>query len=165
MLPYPFKSINPQGHYQLAEPVNAQTILKMANYLTRQRLKKGTDLSHPESVYRYIQTHLQNQEREVFAVILLDQQHRVLCYQELFTGTLNQAIVYPREVVKMALIHNAAALILVHNHPSGDPSPSQADITLTQAIKKALSLIEVRTLDHLVVGYEGYRSLAQMDKM
>jgi len=162
MLPYPFKAFDTQGHYQLSAPVNSDDILKMANYLTRQRLKKGTDLSSPESCFHYLQTLLQNEEREVFGVLLLDQQHRVIRYQELFQGTINQASVYSREVVKVALLNNAAAVILVHNHPSGDPNPSMADKSLTKAIEEALGLIDIRTLDHLVVASEGYRSLAQM---
>ncbi|BBP45105.1 DNA repair protein RadC [Thiosulfatimonas sediminis] len=162
MLPHPFKAHDSQGHYQINQPVHSQDIIKMANYLTRQRLKKGTDLSSPEKSYDYLQTLLQNQEREVFGVILLDQQHRIIQYQELFQGTINQASVYPREIVKQALMNNAAAVILVHNHPSGDPTPSMADKQLTQIIKEALALVDIRTLDHLVVGHEGYRSLAKM---
>jgi DNA repair protein RadC len=92
------------------------------------------------------------QEREVFAVLFLDSQHRLIEYQELFFGTIDAAAVYPREVVKAALDHNAAAVIFSHNHPSGVSQPSQADIAITEKLKKALNLIDVRTLDHIIIG-------------
>ncbi|KOG93868.1 hypothetical protein AL345_15040 [Aeromonas caviae] len=88
-------------------------------------------------------------------------QHRILAYEELFLGTLSAATVYPRDVVKRALHHNAAALMLVHNHPSGYPEPSRADIDITHRLQRALALVDIRTLDHLVVGAEGVVSLAE----
>lgn len=91
-------------------------------------------------------------EREVFAVMLLDSQHRLIAFQELFFGTIDAASVYPREVVKAALQSNAAAVIFAHNHPSGDPEPSQADRAITTRLIAALNLIDVRVLDHIVVG-------------
>ena len=94
-------------------------------------------------------------------MLLLDNRHRVIVFHELFRGTLDGANVYPREVVKTALEHNAAATVLVHNHPSGDPEPSQADLTLTHKLQEALNLVGVRTLDHIVVGHEGCISLAE----
>lgn len=113
-------------------------------------------------MFRYLQILLQEYEHEVFAVLLLDNKHRVIQFQELFRGTLDGASVYPREVVKLALAHNAAAVILVHNHPSGDPVPSQADRVLTIKLKQALELVSIRTLDHIVVGREGCVSLAEL---
>jgi DNA repair protein RadC len=93
---------------------------------------------------------------------MLDSRHRVIAFEEVFRGTLDGASVYPREVVKLALEHNAAALILVHNHPSGDPEPSMADRNLTTKLQDALNLVGVRTLDHVVVGNEGCVSLAEL---
>ena len=107
------------------------------------------------------QTLLQYHEYEVFALLLLDTKHRVIGFRELFRGTLDGASVYPREVIKIALEHNAAAVIMVHNHPSGDPEPSQADRTLTTTLKNALNMVGTRILDHVVVGHEGCVSLAE----
>ena len=100
-------------------------------------------------------------QRGIRTLLMLDSKHRVIAFHELFRGTLDGASVYPREVVKIALEHNAAAMILVHNHPSGDPEPSQADRALTIKLKEALSLVGVRTLDHVIVGQEGCVSLAE----
>ncbi|MFB2962850.1 DNA repair protein RadC [Aeromonas jandaei] len=108
-----------------------------------------------------LQTLLQNREHEVFGVLFLDSQHRVLAFEELFRGTLDSASIYPREVVKRALLLNSGAVIAVHNHPSGDPEPSHSDRVFTQALKEALALVDVRLLDHLVVGAEGVASLAE----
>ncbi len=109
-----------------------------------------------------MQALLADYEHEVFALLMLDSRHRVIVFEELFRGTLDGASVYPREVVKLALEHNAAALILVHNHPSGDPEPSMADRNLTTKLQDALNLVGVRTLDHIVVGNEGCVSLAEL---
>ncbi len=94
-------------------------------------------------------------------MVLLDNQHRILRFEQLFRGTIDAASVYPREVVKLALICNAAAAIFVHNHPSGDPEPSRADVAITQRLRDALSLVDIRTLGHVVVGLEGCVSLAE----
>jgi len=99
-----------------------------------------------------VRLHLAKREREVFAVMFLDNRHRLLAYEELFFGTIDGASVHPREVVKAALAHNAAAVILSHNHPSGVAEPSQADQRITQRLKDALGLVDVRVLDHLIVG-------------
>ncbi|MGL5200021.1 MAG: RadC family protein, partial [Aeromonas veronii] len=104
---------------------------------------------------------LQTRDREVFAALFLDNQHRILAYEELFLGTLSAATIYPRDVVKRALHHNAAALMLVHNHPSGYPEPSRADIEITLRLQNALALVDIRILEHLVVGTEGVVSLAE----
>jgi DNA repair protein RadC len=103
----------------------------------------------------YLRLALAGKAYEVFCVVFLDTQHRVLAVEELFRGTLTQTSVYPREVVKRALAHNAAALILAHNHPSGLAEPSRADETLTQALKSALALVDVNIIDHFIVG-NGY---------
>ena len=98
---------------------------------------------------------LANYEHEVFVVLYLDNRHRFIALEELFRGTIDGASVYPREVVKQALVHNASALIFAHNHPSGSPEPSQADIAITKKLSLALDTVDMRTLDHVVVAKEG----------
>lgn len=135
-------------------------VLSMAADLLSPRVI-GQPLSSPRETRDYLRMRLAGLEHEVFAALFLDNRHRVLAFEELFRGTLNGTEVYPREVVKRALAHNAAAVILVHNHPSGDPEPSRADELLTVRLREALSLLEVRVLDHLVVGREGVVSFAE----
>ena len=149
------------GTYVMEAPVTEADILRMAQQLAMSRLSKGRALTEPKQVFSHLQTLLKYHEHEVFALLLLDTKHRIIGFQELFRGTLDGASVYPREVVKIALEHNAAAVILVHNHPSGDPEPSQADRTLTTTLKNALNMIGTQTLDHIVVGHEGCVSLAE----
>lgn len=108
-------------------------------------------LADPQAVKDYLRLKLAPKDHEVFAVVFLDCQNRVICTEEMFRGTLTQTSVYPREVVKAALTHNAAGVILAHNHPSGSAQPSRADEMLTQALKAALALIDVRVMDHFVV--------------
>lgn len=149
------------GTYLVDSPVSEADILLMAQQLASQRLRRGRSLTSPKAVFNHLQTLLGDYEHEVFALLLLDSKHRILAFQELFRGTLDAAGVYPREVVKICLEFNAAAVILVHNHPSGDPEPSQVDRTLTHKLQDALSLIDIRTLDHIVVGSEGCVSMAE----
>jgi DNA repair protein RadC len=149
------------GTYVMESPVTADDILRMAQQLASNRLAKGRALTDPQKVFDHLQVLLQDYEHEVFALLLLDAKHRVLGFQEVFRGTLDCASVYPREVIKTALKHNAAAVVLVHNHPSGDPEPSQADRLLTSKLRDALSMVDIRTLDHIVVGREGCVSLAE----
>ena len=110
---------------------------------------------------QYLQINLQGLQQEVFVCLFLDNQHRLLAKETLFRGTIDGASVYPREVAKRALFHNAAALIFAHNHPSGVAEPSQADIQITRRLKEALDLLGVRTLDHLIVGDGEITSLAE----
>jgi len=117
-----------------------------------EEMQDGEVLSSPDTVRDFLRLRLAERPHEVFMVLLMDVQHRLLADVELFRGTLTQTSVYPREVVKLALSHNAAAVIFAHNHPSGVPEPSQADIHLTNALRQALSLVDVRTIDHIVVG-------------
>lgn len=149
------------GTYLVDSPVSEADILLMAQQLASQRLRRGRSLTSPKAVFNHLQTLLGDYEHEVFALLLLDSKHRILTFQELFRGTLDAAGVYPREVVKICLEFNAAAVIIVHNHPSGDPEPSQADRTLTRKLQDALNLIDIRTLDHVVVGSEGCVSMAE----
>jgi DNA repair protein RadC len=122
-------------------------------------------LASPEAVKDYLRLKLAPKDHEVFAVMFLDAQHRVIEYDEMFRGTLTQTSVYPREVVKAALTHNAAAVILAHNHPSGSTTPSRADELLTQTLKAALALVDVRVLDHMVVTNGEVLSMAERGLM
>jgi len=150
------------GTYLVESPLTESDILLKAQQLANQRLSRGRKLTDPKQVFTHLQTLLAGYEHEVFALLLLDSRHRVIVFRELFRGTLDSASVYPREVVKLALQSNATAVVLVHNHPSGDPEPSQADRALTGKLKAALDLVGVRTLDHVVVGSEGCVSLAEL---
>ena len=123
-------------------------------------LQRDTALSDPQATARYLQAQLADRQREVFACILLDAKHRVLHYEELFYGTLDAAQVHPREVVKLALAHNAAAMIVAHNHPSGVAEPSRCDEAITERIHEALALVDIRLLDHLIIGGNTSVSLA-----
>ncbi|MGO4221699.1 DNA repair protein RadC [Lysobacter sp. TAF61] len=114
-------------------------------------LERGIAIDDPMSAGRYFAQRLRGQPREVFAVLFLDTRHRALAFEEMFRGTLDGAEVHPREVVRRALAHNAAALIVGHNHPSGNPEPSAADRALTARLKQALSLVDLRLLDHFVI--------------
>jgi len=115
-------------------------------------LARGVALESTRDTRAYLASRLRDLDHEVFCALFLDNRHRVLAFEELFTGTLNGTAVYPREVVRRALKHNAAALIFAHNHPSGVAEPSRADETLTQRLKEALGLVEIRVPDHFVVG-------------
>ncbi len=117
-----------------------------------QQLQRGDALTSPQLTRDYLQAQLRDRPREVFALLLLDNQHRVIQFVELFYGTLDSASVWPREIVQIALKHNAAAVILAHNHPSGVAEPSRADRQITDRITAALALIDIRVLDHLVIG-------------
>lgn len=149
------------GTYHVTEAVTESDLLQIAKALARRRLAKGRKITQPRLAFEYLQVLLQDYEYEVFSAVFLDTQHRVIRFEELFRGTIDSASVYPREVVKKALAYNAAAVILVHNHPSGDPEPSDADRRITQRLKDALGLVEVRVIDHIVVGSEGCESLAE----
>lgn len=129
-----------------------QAVLEMARRHLGETLKRGTPLSDPAASRRYLQARLRDLAHEVFACLFLDNRHRVIAFEELFRGTIDGASVHPREVVKRALAHNAAAVILAHNHPSGVAEPSAADRTLTRRLRDALSLVDIRVLDHFVVG-------------
>lgn len=149
------------GTYRVTDLVTDDDLLTIAQAVARQKLAKGTALADKYLAQQGLQGLLQTRDREVFAALFLDNQHRILAYEELFLGTLSVATVYPRDVVKRALHHNAAALILIHNHPSGYPEPSRADIEITLRLQDALALVDIRILDHLVVGTEGVVSLAE----
>ena len=125
----------------------------------------GASLTSPELVADYIKLNIATRPHEVFIVLFLDNQHRMIESQEMFRGTINQASVYPREIVKEALRLNAAACILAHNHPSGVTEPSSSDQAITKKIQMALDLIDVRVLDHFVIGGQKHQSFAQLGLM
>ena len=126
-------------------------VLELARRALAEQLRERAALDSPQAVKDYLQLQLARKKHECFAVLFLDNQHRLLALEEMFRGTLAQTSVYPREVVLRALHHHAAAVVLAHNHPSGTVQPSRADETLTQALKAALALIDVRVLDHVIV--------------
>jgi DNA repair protein RadC len=126
-----------------------------------QRLSERTVLSDPAAVKEYLQLQLAQRSHEVFAVLFLDAQNKLLTMKEMFHGTLSQTSVYPREVVIAALHHQAAAVVLAHNHPSGSVQPSRADEALTRTLKAALALVDVRVLDHIIVGPGQALSMAE----
>jgi DNA repair protein RadC len=147
--------------YAMESPVSEADILQMAQQLAMYRLSKGRALTERRLVFSHLQTLLQFHEYEVFALLLLDIEHRVIGFREIFRGPLEITCVSPREVVKIALEHNAVAVILVHKHPSSDSDSSQADCALAKVLKNALNKIGTQTLDHVVVDHEGCVSLAE----
>lgn len=138
-----------------------QAVLELARRALAETLRSGDALSSPTAVREYLRLSLTGLEHEVFTVVLLDAQNRVLACEELFRGTLTQTSVYPREVVKCALRHNAAALIFAHNHPSGANEPSHADQVLTQSLKQALALVDIKVLDHFIIAGNAALSFAE----
>lgn len=144
--------------------VRHPTVKRALNLLARE-IAEGDALLSPQAVRDYLQLRLGDRAHEVFAVVFLDTQHRVIETVELFRGTLTQTAVYPREVVVEALRRNAAAVILCHNHPSGAAEPSRADECLTGALKAALELVDVRVLDHLIVTRREAMSFAEKGRL
>ena len=135
-----------------AKYVQFQAILEVARRVLVEEVKRGDLLSSPKAVRDYLRLYFQKHQREAFVAIFLDTQNRVVAVEELFAGTLQQTSVHPREIVKRALSLNAAAAVFAHNHPSGIAEPSVADRHLTQVLKDALTMVDVRVLDHFVVG-------------
>lgn len=146
----------------LAKYAQLNAVLEMARRHFESGLKKGDVFNAPELSAQYFFQQIGHSPREQFACIALDQQHQMIHFEVLFYGTVNQASVHPRELVKLALNHNAAAMIIAHNHPSGLPKPSDSDYQITGLIKQALALVEVRLLDHIILGDHGrWHSMAQ----
>lgn len=144
-----------------AKYAELQAVLEMATRALGQQMREPAALGSPNAVRDYLRLKLAGLPHEVFQIIYLDAQHRVQGDEALFQGTLTQTSVYPREVVKKALARNAAAVILAHNHPSGVAEPSQADRLLTETLKNALALVDVRVLDHIVVAGQQTTSFAE----
>ena len=148
-----------------AKQAELLAVFEMARRALSQRLKERQAFQTPDAVKHYLQLQLGHKNHEVFAVLFLDNQNRMLAMEELFRGTLSQTSVYPREVVMRALHHQAAAVVLSHNHPSGSVQPSRADEHLTQTLKAALALVDVRVLDHIIVGQGQALSMAEQGLM
>lgn len=136
----------------MAKYAQLQAVLEMARRHLRQTLERQSALTSPDLTRQFLAAKMRAYPHEVFACLLLDNQHRVIEFRELFRGTIDGASVYPREVVKTALAYNAAAVIFAHNHPSGVAEPSEADRLITHRLKQALNLVDIRVLDHFIVG-------------
>jgi len=150
----------------LAKYAQLRAVLEMSRRHLESGLKKGDTMNAPELSAKYFMQQIGRSQREKFGCMLLDQQHQMIHFEIVFMGTVNQASVYPRELVKLALKHNAAAAIITHNHPSGKPAPSQADYQITQTIKGTLAMVDVRLLDHIIVGDHGrWHSMAQAGEL
>lgn len=141
--------------------VSLQAALELARRHYQQLMMSGPALGNPRATREFVRMRLRDLPHEVFAVLYLDNRNRVMGYEELFRGTIDGSSVHPREVVKHALARNAAAVILTHNHPSGVAEPSQADELITRRLKQALALVDIRLLDHLVVGDGACESFAE----
>jgi DNA repair protein RadC len=150
------------GANGVAEPATTEQVINAARQALAYRVRRGADISSPQRAREYLAMKLGNLDHEVFAVIWVDKRHRVIEYVEMFRGTIDGASVYPREILKAALEKGAAAAVLVHNHPSGDCTRSQADEMITIRLKEALSLIDVRVLDHFIVGGGNVSSFAEL---
>lgn len=147
-----------QLQYQIA--MDDEGILFAAEQILLARLLRKGKIADPTECCRFLQAHCAHLEHEVFGCVFLDTRHNVLSVQDLFRGTIDGAEIHPREVCKAALAHNAAAVVLFHNHPSGNPEPSAADRAVTARLKQALALIEVRIIDHIVVAAGECTSMA-----
>ena len=144
-----------------AKYAQLQAVLEMGRRHLGETLRRGQAIDSPQRTVDYLSARLRDYPHEVFAALFLDTRHRVIAYEELFRGTIDGASVHPREVVKQAMAHNAAAVIFSHNHPSGVAEPSQADRRITAQLKEALALVDVQVLDHIVIGDGEHWSLAQ----
>ena len=149
------KGVGPAKYVQL------QAVLEMSTRYLKESIEKQDAISSPEDTRQFLKGKLRHRPYEVFAALFLDNRHQVIKFEELFRGTIDGASVYPREVVKKALEYNAAAMIVAHNHPSGIAEPSQADEHITLRLKKALDLVDIRLLDHLIIGDGDITSLAE----
>lgn len=148
-------------HHENLNDLEKQSVVQLAINILRARHRRGRILSNPQDTRQYLQLVFESYRNEVFAALFLDNRHRLLGFEELFFGTIDSASVHPRVVVQRALDLNAAAVIFAHNHPSGVAEPSRSDEAITRRLKEALALVEIRVLDHIVVGCEGIVSFAQ----
>ena len=153
------RGLGPAKYAQLS------AVLEIAKRYQFNKAETGAFLESPDAVKSLVALEMRDLEHEIFACLFLDNRHRLISYEALFRGTIDSASVYPREVVKAALACNAAAVVLAHNHPSGVAEPSRADIDITARLSKALNLIDVRVLDHIIVGGNYQVSLAERGEM
>lgn len=147
-----FKRFQESKGLGMAKYAQLQAVLEMAKRHLKESLKRGDILTSTDLTRQFLTAQIRGYEHEVFACLWLDNQHRLIGFKELFRGTIDSASVHPREVVKSALACNAAAVIFAHNHPSGVAEPSEADRMITQRLKQALGLIDIRVLDHFIIG-------------
>jgi DNA repair protein RadC len=152
------RTTDTRAQYQLA--MDEEGILLAAATILERRLQRQGSLTGPTSAIDYLQARCAALPHEVFGAVFLDTQHRIIATEHLFTGTIDGCDVHARVVAQRALHHNAAAVVLFHNHPSGNPEPSAADRGITRRLKEALGLLDIRVLDHLVLGGNAYTSLA-----
>lgn len=148
-----------------AKYAQLHAVLELARRTTAEELEAGVALNSPEVVKHYLKLQLARKRQESFYVLFLDVKNRLIACEEMFRGTLTHTSVYPREVVKTALGHNAAGVLLAHNHPSGSPEPSEADLMLTRSLVQALAMVDVRILDHFVVAGSHVHSFAENGQM
>jgi DNA repair protein RadC len=153
-----FSAVHGMGPAKFAQ---LQAVMELARRAIGEQLQAGQALGSPDAVRQYLRLSMGRQQHESFVVLFLDVKNRLLAREEMFRGTLTHTSVYPREVVKAALGHNAASVMLAHNHPSGVPEPSEADLLLTRALVQALALVDVRVLDHFVVAGPHVHSFAE----
>lgn len=144
-----------------AKRAELQAVLELAKRAMAEQLRQRPLFESPQAVMQFLQLHLAHKPHEVFAVMFLDTQNQLIAIEEMFRGTINQASVYPREVLVRALFHHASAVVLAHNHPSGKAEPSRADEQLTQTLKSALALVDIRVLDHIIVARGAATSMAE----
>lgn len=153
-----FSAVHGMGSAKFAQ---LQAVLELARRAMVEELQAGQVFNSPNAVKDYLRLCLGQLTHEAFHVLFLDVKNRLICSQQMFRGTLTHTSVYPREVVKQALLHNAASIMLAHNHPSGSPDPSEADLLLTRTLAQALSLVDIRVLDHFVVAGRQVHSFAE----
>ena len=157
-----FSKLNGLGPAKFAQ---LQAVMELAQRAVREQIQSGQTLGSPEAVKLYLRMTFNRRAHESFVVLFLDVKNRLIMCEEMFRGTLTHTSVYPREVVKAALKHNAAGLLLAHNHPSGSPEPSESDLVLTRSLAQALALVDVRILDHFVVAGPHVHSFAEHGQM
>jgi DNA repair protein RadC len=157
-----FSKLNGLGPAKFAQ---LQAVMELAQRAIREQIQAGQTLGSPEAVKLYLRMTFSQRAHESFVVLFLDVKNRLIICEEMFRGTLTHTSVYPREVVKAALKHNAAGLLLAHNHPSGSPEPSESDLVLTRSLVQALALVDVRILDHFVVAGPHVHSFAEHGQM
>jgi len=149
------------GNYTATRDFGEDEIILLARAIVTERFRRLASLNAPKDARDYLLMELGQEEHEIFAVIFLDNRHRVIAFEKMFHGTIDGASVHPREVVKRALFHNASAVVLSHNHPSGVTEPSEADKRITTRLAEALRLVDVRVLDHIIVSGVSTTSFAE----
>ena len=149
------------GKYKARKPLSEAQIIKAAQAILKRKFHKGIAFTSPDAAGNYLTMKYSTYQHEVFLCMFLDNQHKLIKLEEMFKGTIDGASVYPREVVKKALLLNASALIFAHNHPSGACKPSHADKSITESLKNALDLVDIRVIDHFIIGGSGRYSFAE----